>query len=57
MLFIHGLWINAGSWDSWVEEFDDNGYDSINYRWPGETARSDRRKSSNRPASAIWSNS
>ncbi len=34
MLFIHGLWMNAGSWDSWVEEFDDNGYDSINLsRW------------------------
>ena len=36
VLFIHGLWMNASSWDPWVEEFDGNGYDSINYRWPGE---------------------
>lgn len=37
VLFIHGLWMSASSWDPWAEEFDDNGYDSISYRWPGET--------------------
>lgn len=42
VLFIHGLWMNASSWDPWVKEFDDNGYDSINYRWPGETTGADR---------------
>jgi len=42
VLFIHGLLMSASSWDPWVEEFDDNGYDSINYRWPGETAGADR---------------
>lgn len=44
VLFIHGLWMNVSSWDPWVEEFDDNGYDSINYHWPGETTGADRRQ-------------
>lgn len=42
VLFIHGLWMNASSWDPWVEEFDDNGYDSVRYHWPGELAGLDR---------------
>jgi pimeloyl-ACP methyl ester carboxylesterase len=42
VLFIHGLWMNAGSWDPWAEEFDGNGYDSISYRWPSETKTPDR---------------
>lgn len=44
VLFIHGLWMNASSWNPWAEEFDDNGYDSITYRWPGETTVPDRRQ-------------
>lgn len=44
VLFIHGLWMNASSWNPWAEEFDGNGYDSITYRWPGETTAPDHRQ-------------
>ena len=44
VVFIHGLWMNASSWDPWAEEFDGNGYDSITYRWPGETTAPDRQQ-------------
>jgi non-heme chloroperoxidase len=42
VLFIHGLWLNASSWDPWAEEFDGSGYDSITYCWPGESRTTDR---------------
>jgi non-heme chloroperoxidase len=42
VLFIHGLRMNASSWDPWAQEFDGNGYDSISYRWPGECTAPDR---------------
>jgi non-heme chloroperoxidase len=41
VLFIHGLRMNVSSWDPWADEFDGNGYDSISYRWPGETRTPD----------------
>ena len=37
VLFIHGLWLHARSWDSWIEHFKAAGYaDSSAPGWPGD---------------------
>jgi len=36
IVFIHGLWIHASSWESWMEFFKQKGYDSLNPGWPGD---------------------
>src|SRR4051812_38660099 len=36
VVFIHGLWLHATSWQSWVEEFADHGYAPVAPLWPGE---------------------
>jgi pimeloyl-ACP methyl ester carboxylesterase len=36
VLFIHGLWLHATSWTSWIETFDQNGYDASAPGWPGD---------------------
>jgi pimeloyl-ACP methyl ester carboxylesterase len=38
VLFIHGLWLHATSWDSWVELFQQEGYDASAPGWPGDPA-------------------
>ena len=53
VVFIHGLWLHATSWDPWVDLFREAGYDPIAPGWPGEAAdrrggpRSTRRRSPN----------
>lgn len=34
VLFIHGLWLHARSWDSWVERFQEAGYEASAPGWP-----------------------
>jgi pimeloyl-ACP methyl ester carboxylesterase len=36
VLFIHGLWLHARSWDSWVELFTEKGYAASAPGWPGD---------------------
>lgn len=36
VLFIHGLWIHASSWQSWEELFGDQGYATLAPGWPGD---------------------
>jgi alpha-beta hydrolase superfamily lysophospholipase len=36
VVFIHGLWLHASSWDSWIELFGQAGYDPVAPGWPGE---------------------
>jgi pimeloyl-ACP methyl ester carboxylesterase len=36
VVFIHGLWLHATSWNPWVELFREVGYDPIAPGWPGE---------------------
>src|SRR4051794_20909223 len=36
VLFIHGLWLHARSWDSWADHFTKAGYDSSASGWPGD---------------------
>ena len=36
VVFIHGLWLHATSWNPWVELFRDAGYAPVAPGWPGE---------------------
>src|SRR3954447_215702 len=36
VVFIHGLWLHASSWQPWVDLFRENGYDPIAPGWPGD---------------------
>lgn len=36
VVFIHGLWLHATSWNPWLELFRDAGYEPIAPGWPGE---------------------
>ena len=36
VLFLHGLWLHATSWDPWVELFAEHGYAPVAPGWPGD---------------------
>lgn len=36
IVFIHGLWLHAESWDNWVQFFQQNGYAASAASWPGD---------------------
>lgn len=36
VLFIHGLWLHARSWDTWIEHFASAGYAASAPGWPGD---------------------
>lgn len=36
VVFIHGLWLHATSWQPWIDHFRAAGYDPIAPGWPGE---------------------
>lgn len=36
VVFIHGLWLLAGSWRSWQELFEANGYATVAADWPDD---------------------
>ena len=38
VLFIHGLWLHAESWQPWVDLFARHGYDVVAPGWPNEPA-------------------
>jgi alpha-beta hydrolase superfamily lysophospholipase len=35
-VFIHGLWLHATSWSSWLDLFREAGYEPVAPGWPGE---------------------
>jgi len=37
VVFIHGLWLHADSWGSWVSLFREAGYEPIAPGWPGDS--------------------
>jgi pimeloyl-ACP methyl ester carboxylesterase len=37
VVFIHGLWLHASSWDRWVRLFASCGYAAVAPGWPGES--------------------
>ena len=36
LVFIHGLWLHATSWEPWQDFFADAGYDTLAPGWPGD---------------------
>jgi Alpha/beta hydrolase family len=36
VLFIHGLWLHATSWEPWMHLFRDAGYEPDAPGWPGD---------------------
>jgi non-heme chloroperoxidase len=38
VVFIHGLWLHASSWQSWMDFFNEKGYETLNPGWPGDSA-------------------
>jgi pimeloyl-ACP methyl ester carboxylesterase len=38
VVFVHGLWLLAGSWDRWREFFDARGYATLAPGWPDDPA-------------------
>jgi non-heme chloroperoxidase len=38
VVFIHGLWIHASSWQPWMDFFNLQGYKTINPAWPGDSS-------------------
>ncbi|GLY28870.1 alpha/beta hydrolase [Kineosporia sp. NBRC 101731] len=38
VVFIHGLWLHASSWQAWAERFAGQGYEPVFPGWPNEPA-------------------
>lgn len=38
VVFVHGLWLLAESWDQWRERFEAEGYATVAVDWPGDEA-------------------
>jgi len=38
VVFVHGLWLLAGSWQRWAEAFEEAGYIALSPDWPGDPA-------------------
>ena len=36
IVFIHGLWMHASSWQQWMDFFNEQGYKTLNPGWPGD---------------------
>lgn len=36
VIFIHGLWLHASSWDEWLKQFEHAGYETMAPGWPGD---------------------
>jgi len=36
VIFIHGLWLHASSWEPWIELFSEAGYRPLAPGWPGD---------------------
>jgi pimeloyl-ACP methyl ester carboxylesterase len=38
VVFVHGLWLQAESWQNWIELFQSHGYTASAANWPGDRA-------------------
>jgi pimeloyl-ACP methyl ester carboxylesterase len=38
IVFVHGLWLHAESWEPWIEVFREHGYPATAAHWPGDGA-------------------
>jgi hypothetical protein len=39
VVFIHGLWLHATSWQLWIERFREEGHAPVAPGWPGDPAK------------------
>jgi pimeloyl-ACP methyl ester carboxylesterase len=55
VVFIHGLWLHASSWDRWVDLFAAHGYAAVAPGWPGDepTAGASRQSPSARSSRSV----
>jgi pimeloyl-ACP methyl ester carboxylesterase len=37
VVFVHGLWLHAESWNNWIRFFREHGYDATAASWPGDS--------------------
>lgn len=37
VVFVHGLWLHAESWNRWLQLFRENGYEAVAASWPGDS--------------------
>jgi pimeloyl-ACP methyl ester carboxylesterase len=37
IVFVHGLWLHAESWDKWMRFFRESGYEATAASWPGDS--------------------
>src|SRR6202158_5819079 len=37
IVFVHGLWLHAASWNKWVQFFRESGYEAPAASWPGDS--------------------
>ncbi|MFD5755682.1 alpha/beta hydrolase, partial [Streptomyces sp. NPDC127044] len=44
VVFIHGTWLHALSWESWAERFAGRGFLAFAPGWPGEAAAARERR-------------
>ncbi|MEO8111763.1 MAG: alpha/beta hydrolase [Ginsengibacter sp.] len=49
IVFIHGLWVHASSWQPWMQFFNENGYDTLNPAWPGDSATVEESRINSKP--------
>jgi pimeloyl-ACP methyl ester carboxylesterase len=53
VVFIHGLWLHADSWENWIVLFREHGYDSIAPSWPGVAPTVDEARRRAREAGGV----
>ena len=41
IVFVHGLWLHAESWNNWMNFFRENGYDAVAASWPGDAVNTE----------------
>lgn len=37
IVFVHGLWLHAESWNPWIDFFQEQGYHAVAVSWPGDS--------------------
>jgi non-heme chloroperoxidase len=49
VVLIHGLWLHASSWDNWVSQLEERGYQPIAPGWPGDSATAEQTREDPEP--------
>lgn len=42
IVFVHGLWLHAESWNKWIQIFRQNGYEAVAASWPGDSETTEK---------------